>query len=175
MLGTAHRLLRRQRSRSQPLHLPTWAEQLRASLRRQCIEANVTLYLQVPPDVTLAVPEMVLSIAVANLVLNSAKHHYRQENRWVQVQMWLRRADGALVCDVRDNGPGLSQDVLESLFEPGQSYAHDSEKRHGIGLWLSRTLLGQEGGSLTLLANQRCLGCTFRIVLPTLTETLADA
>lgn len=174
LLGTAHRLLRRQRSRSQPLHLPTWAEQLQASLRRQCIEANVTLHLQVPPDVTLAVPEMVLSIAVANLVLNSAKHHYRQENRWVQVQLWLRQADGALVCDVRDNGPGLSQDVLGSLFEPGQSYAHDPHKRHGIGLWLSRTLLGQEGGSLTMLANQRCLGCTFRIVLPTLTETLAD-
>ena len=175
LLATAHRLLRRQRNRSQPVHLPGWVEQLQAAMRRQCAEADVALHWATPPDLTLALPEMVLSIAVSNLVFNATKHHYRQDNRWVAVQLWQRPSDGALVCEVRDNGPGLSKDVLAHLFEPGQSHAHDPAKRHGIGLWLSRTLLAQEGGSLTLYSQQRCLGSCFRLVVPVLTEAGGQA
>lgn len=165
------RLLRRQRDRRRPIHLRAWAEELQASLHRPCHDGKLALFLRTPPDLTLALPDAVLSIAVTNLVLNAVKHHYRQENRWVAIHFWRRAEDDHLVCDVSDNGPGISQAVLAHLFEPGLSTATEATQRHGIGLWLSNTLLQQEQGTLRLHRNWRGLGCTFRIELPLLAES----
>lgn len=165
------RLLRRQRDRRRPIHLRDWVEDLKALLKRNCQDARVALRVDDAPDLVLALPEAVLGVAVTNLVLNAVKHHYREDNRWVSVRFWRRVTDDHLVCDVQDNGPGISQTVLAHLFEPGLSTAADTQQRNGIGLWLSRTLLQQEQGRLSLHSNLRGLGCTFRIELPVLAES----
>ncbi len=168
--GLSLQLLKRQRARDQALNLQSWAQSLMPALAAQCKERDVALHAPSPPDLTLAVPEQALTVAVTNLVLNAAKHHYRRENRWVRLGMAVAREGSQgkpwLHVDVRDNGPGIDVVAAARLFEPGWSFAPDAEERHGIGLWLSRTLLARHGGRLTLEENWRGLGARFRVALP---------
>jgi sensor histidine kinase regulating citrate/malate metabolism len=71
-----------------------------------------------------------------------------------------------LILDIRDNGPGLDQATLEHLWQPGFSSAAQKERRHGIGLWLSRQLVEEAGGSLGLQDHWRGQGTWFRLRLP---------
>ena len=166
-IGLSERLLRRQRNREVAVNLPSWAEALRNALWAQCKEHDVALYFSSVPDLTLAVPELVLTVALSNLVLNAVKHHFRQEARWVAVDMSISADASQLRIDVRDNGPGLGAFALQHLFQPGFSWAPDAELRQGMGLWLSRVLVKQEGGTLNLEENWRGVGARFRITLPT--------
>ena len=160
------RMLRRQRSRAVAVHLPTWAGDLRVQLAAQCKEAQVTFFVSDVPNITAALPEMVLTVAVSNLVLNAVKHHFRQEARWVEMTFFVSTDGSQLHLDVRDNGPGVSPTALSHLFQPGFSMAPEAQQRHGMGLWLSRLLLEEEGGSLVLLENWRGIGARFRISIP---------
>lgn len=75
-------------------------------------------------------------------------------------------AQGKLVAEVHDSGPGLSDDARRSLFEPSISF-----KKHGMGLGLSisrkNALLA--GGDL-LAVDGRLGGAGFRLLLPARTS-----
>jgi signal transduction histidine kinase len=54
--------------------------------------------------------------------------------------------DGAVLIQVRDDGPGVSDQVIERLFEP---YSHDDRSGSlGIGLAVSHKLARAVGGDL---------------------------
>lgn len=169
MLATvemSQRLLKGQRNRERAVNLPSWLERTRAVLFAQCKEQDVALHVSTVPDLTIGVPEMVLTVALSNLVLNAAKHHYREESRWVLVVIAVSEDATQLLVDVQDNGPGLSVFARQHLFEPGHSWATDADKRHGIGLWLSRLLLRDALGDLTVVESWRGVGTRFRIAVP---------
>ena len=115
-----------------------------------------------------ALANAALVLPLVNLLVNAAKHHFRAENRRVELTFDLEDggARSFLVADVRDNGPGLAPSTLARLWQPGFSSATDPEKRHGIGLWLSRQLVEEAGGSLSLQENRRGLGACFRLRYP---------
>lgn len=162
----SQRLLKGQRNRERAIHLPSWLERTRAVLFAQCKEQDVALHVTTVPDLTIGVPEMVLTVALSNLVLNAAKHHYREDSRWILVAIAVSDDASRLHIDVQDNGPGLSIFARQHLFEPGHSWAADADKRHGIGLWLSRLLLRDARGELTVEESWRGVGTRFRIAVP---------
>jgi nitrogen fixation/metabolism regulation signal transduction histidine kinase len=75
----------------------------------------------------------------------------------------VTRGEGERVAiDVHDSGPGLSQEVTATLFEPTITF-----KKHGMGLGLSiakkNALLS--GGDITLISGELG-GAAFRVTLP---------
>jgi signal transduction histidine kinase len=65
---------------------------------------------------------------------------------------------------VADDGPGVPAEVRARLFTP---FASGNSTGSGLGLWLSRRLAVDAGGSLDLVdATQDAGGATFRLVLP---------
>ncbi|WP_089724839.1 ATP-binding protein [Candidatus Thiosymbion oneisti] len=160
--------LREQALRHREVFLPDAVVAIRRIVESECRETEVDLHLGTPPTLAIPAPNAALILPIVNLLINAAKHHYRAENRRVELLFNLEESDtsSTLIVDVRDNGPGLDQGTLERLWEPGFSTAKDLERRHGMGLWLSRRLIEEAGGSLELYENWRELGAWFRLRLP---------
>ena len=101
-----------------------------------------------------------LQQVVSNLVRNAIEAMDGQDK--AELDISVTRDGKQLVADVCDNGPGLSDAVLATLFQPFRS-----TKRRGLGLGLPicRTIIEAHGGTLT--GEQRAEGgARFRIRLP---------
>ncbi len=85
-----------------------------------------------------------------NVLSNAAKFTPAGHRVWVRVE---GNRDGALVVTVADTGCGIPPDRLATIFEPFQhgSAEHSRGGRGaGLGLWLSRSLIELQGGTLDL-------------------------
>ena len=99
-----------------------------------------------------------------NLLSNALK--YSEPGSPVVVRM--RRAEGGVVLDVTDSGPGISAEALPHIFEPFWKGERNEERGSGLGLGLSiaRRLAALHGGSLGV-ESRSGLGTTFRLSIPT--------
>jgi C4-dicarboxylate-specific signal transduction histidine kinase len=98
---------------------------------------------------------------VLNLVLNAAEALAGDPHGRVRVR--ITEAPGVAICDVSDNGPGLSSAARERLFQT-QALTGGAEGTRGLGLAVSRALMREMGGELELLATGPG-GTCFRLVL----------
>ena len=84
-----------------------------------------------------------------------------------RVDVGVARVDGHVEVSVRDDGPGVSDEERDRIFEPGVrgSAGHgDAERGAGLGLALSRRLARAAGGEV--LATGEGAGGSFAIRLP---------
>jgi PAS domain S-box-containing protein len=107
-----------------------------------------------------------LSQVLQNLLVNAAK--YTPEGGHITLK--TEAVDGFVYVSVTDNGRGLTQDHLQSIFElfmqaeGGTSAA--AESGLGIGLTLARSLTEMHGGSLEAKSPGLGQGSTFTVRLP---------
>ncbi len=76
---------------------------------------------------------------------------------------------GHLQLSVSDDGPGIKSDALGKVFQP---FFTTKPKGTGLGLWLSRRIVQDHGGSITV-ESAVGKGATFTITLPTISEPSA--
>jgi signal transduction histidine kinase len=104
-----------------------------------------------------AAPDMVNGI-LTNLLQNAAE----AAGRGGRIVVATRGDGERVLIDVHDSGPGLSEDVSATLFEPTITF-----KKHGMGLGLSiakkNALLS--GGDVTVIRGELG-GAAFRVSLP---------
>jgi signal transduction histidine kinase len=82
-----------------------------------------------------------------NLLSNAVKYSFRGKKIWVQ----LRGGMTNVVCSVRDEGPGLSQEDQAKLFQRGiplSSIATGGESSSGYGLAVAKELIDKLDGDL---------------------------
>ncbi|HEX5325834.1 MAG TPA: ATP-binding protein, partial [Acetobacteraceae bacterium] len=85
--------------------------------------------------------EQVLMNLLRNAIDAAAEH--RNGERRVRVD--LRRLDGDIEVAIEDNGPGVSPDIAERLFEPFET---SKPRGLGLGLPLSLRIIEAHGGRL---------------------------
>jgi two-component system NtrC family sensor kinase len=71
---------------------------------------------------------------------------------------------------VTDDGPGIRPCDLHRIFEP---FFTTKETGTGLGLSLSRRIIRENGGEMSVSNNQSC-GATFTMELPVVTHTIGD-
>jgi PAS domain S-box-containing protein len=88
-----------------------------------------------------------LAQVVLNLVLNAAQAlpAGRAENR---ISVRTRRVGDRARIEVADNGPGIDAATAPRIFEPFFTTREESGGT-GLGLWLARSIVEEEGGALT--------------------------
>jgi signal transduction histidine kinase len=126
---------------------------------------GLELVIEAPcPLVVLETDRVKLARVLSNLVGNAIKF-----TNTGAVTISGRTAPGQpLVIEVRDSGPGIAPDKLETIFEEyGQlgNKQRDSAKGWGLGLAICRRLLQVMGGTLTVRSELR-VGTVFTVRLP---------
>lgn len=125
-------------------------------------QQNVTVDAELSATAVLvdADPEQLHQVFV-NLLLNGVES--MPEGGLMHVA--IPRADPShAVCRISfcDSGTGISQDILERLFEP---FVTNKEHGTGLGLAISRRIVEQHGGKLTAANREQC-GAVFTVELP---------
>jgi two-component system sensor histidine kinase/response regulator len=91
-------------------------------------------------------------IAIAAVLDNLVSNAVKYSPRGKQVRVRLRgEKDGALLCEVRDEGPGMSQDDQANLFQRGARLTPTptgGEPSTGYGLAVAKDLIEKLGGQI---------------------------
>jgi len=97
--------------------------------------------------------EPVLQQVVFNLVDNAIKYSHRVAPKASPVRVVLRRAGDQMEVEVQSFGLPIGPDEMERIFEPyyrGKAAMEQSPLGMGLGLFVSRNLLKEQGGSLRI-------------------------
>lgn len=97
-----------------------------------------------PPELELFADENLISQVLLNLTKNALQANERNPDGRIQIIAGINH-DRRLEVRVIDNGPGISDDILEQIFVP---FFTTKENGSGIGLSLSRQIMRLHGGSL---------------------------
>lgn len=117
------------------------------------------------PDDPLFVPmdAILIEQVLMNLMENAAYHGHS-----TRIHLNAERQGEWAVFTVRDNGSGISPELLPNIFTPGiHSQSHTSDKRRnmGIGLSVCRSIVKAHGGTMSA-ANAPDGGAVFCFTLP---------
>lgn len=154
--------------RHEVVDLPTAMAEIERLIGPEAGQTHARVVFSKVPRLALQLVNVNFLLPIVNLLINSIKHHHRADNARVELMLDLEDLGSRqnLLVDVRDNGPGISAAMQTRLWQAGYSSATKAEQRHGMGLWLSRRLAQQAGGSLELVESWRGLGCWFRLRFP---------
>jgi two-component system phosphate regulon sensor histidine kinase PhoR len=123
---------------------------------------STQLVNQVPEDLVVYADASLLRRVFQNLIGNAIK--YTPEG---DVVIGARKlgAEAAVECWVGDNGGGIPEELLEKIFDKGET---DPETVDGTGLGLAivKTFTEAHGGKVTV-ESEEGVGSTFRFSLPT--------
>ena len=129
--------------------------QVEAHIPRQRVVVSVE-----DGDVIRTVPGRLRQILV-NLLVNAPK--YSPEGTPIRLE--ATRLDESVVFEVVDEGPGIPEAKVESLFEPFQRGKDVGAEGVGLGLYLVRNLVRSLGGTVQLVRRESG-GTLARIELP---------
>ena len=126
---------------------------------------GLTLCSQLPPDLPLLnLDGPRLQQVLVNLLGNAVKFSHQG-----CIEISAKISEGRLQIEVRDEGEGISDELLQRLFQPfeqarrhlGQEYVQGT----GLGLAISKRIIEAMQGSISV-RSKAGVGSTFRIELP---------
>jgi CheY-like chemotaxis protein len=113
-----------------------------------------------------------LAQVFGNLLNNAAKY----TPKGGQITLRAERHSGNVVVSVRDNGAGISAEVLPNIFDPfvqGERSYSRSQGGLGIGLTLARSIVVLHGGTIEARSAGLGQGSDFIVCLPLVQSDVA--
>ncbi len=128
-------------------------------LRPEAAARDIQIHLSAPSDLPLLQADQVrLTQALVNMVINAIQAVKRNG----EIRVEISSTDTAMTFKVSDNGPGIPEEKLASIFDP---YFTTKEEGCGLGLWIAQQIVTAHGGCLNA-ENQPGGGALFRMSLP---------
>lgn len=134
---------------------------------RKTIRLIVDSTAEVPPAWT---DRVAVASVLDNLLSNAVKYSQSGQQVWVRVPS----EQGGVVCEVRDEGPGLSQEDQARLFQRGVRLTPNptgGEASTGYGLAVAKELSSKLGGELWC-KSELGHGCSFFFRVPVYQEVM---
>ena len=105
---------------------------------------------------------VLLKQVLINLIKNGVEANIQNSESYISITIFSQnnRNEKSTVIEVTDNGQGISN--IENLFVPFYTTKNQGQ---GIGLSLSKNIIEQHGGRLTLVNNIDKHGATAKIYL----------
>jgi len=95
-------------------------------------------------EIEIFADENLISLVLINLVKNAVEANEKNPECKIEIFAGVDSNDKPEIC-VSDNGPGISKENLEEIFIP---FFTTREKGSGIGLSISKQIMGAHGGTL---------------------------
>lgn len=115
--------------------------------RKELTEANIILEISVyPEDLTVEADKNMIEQVLINLMRNAIQAFEEQDNREITLKAYLTEKSRPVIT-IRDNGTGIDPEALEKIFIP---FYTTKKSGSGIGLSLSRQIMRQHQGTLTV-------------------------
>src|SRR5437764_5237907 len=136
-----------------------------ARARPRAVLVKATITIEPGADSTALADRAMVATILDNLLNNSLIY----TDHAPTIHMRARRDSGQVAITVTDDGIGVAPDDLPRIFERfarGTDRVSREKPGSGLGLYLSRGLAEQTGGSLKLQASQPGEGSTFVLRLP---------
>lgn len=125
----------------------TLLEELTMLHRRDLADRNIQLKLSVyPEDLTLSADKNMIEQVLINLLRNAIQSFEDQENKVIEIKASVNDKSRP-VLSVKDNGTGIEPEAMEKIFIP---FFTTKKTGSGIGLSLSRQIMRQHQGTLTV-------------------------
>lgn len=140
--------------------LRTLLQELQRVTRLQLERRNVRLEIEAPEGLAVHGNSAELLQALANLVLNARDASPAGKS----VRLTASRHGSSAVIDIDDEGPGVSSELVERIFEPFFSTKALGEGT-GLGLSLVAAIVESHGGSIAITRSPAD-GARFRLRIP---------
>ncbi|MCZ8215708.1 MAG: ATP-binding protein, partial [Cyclobacteriaceae bacterium] len=115
--------------------------------KKEMADANIQMSLSVNPnDLLIHADKSQIEQVVINLIKNAMQAFDRPDNRVLEVKAYQNDKQRTIIS-VKDNGTGIDPEALEKIFIP---FFTTKKNGSGIGLSLSRQIMRQHKGSLTV-------------------------
>jgi PAS domain S-box-containing protein len=114
-----------------------------------------------------------LAQVLLNLILNAAQAIPPGDAKNQRIEVRVRHAGDRALMEVADTGPGVAESIGDRIFEAFFT-TRAAQGGTGLGLWLSRNIVEEEGGTLTW-RNRPEGGAVFTVSLPALVPERAGA
>lgn len=115
----------------------------RQELSEKSIRLDVSVY---PEDLTIVADKNMIEQVLINLLKNAIQAFEEQEDKEIALKAYLTEKSRP-VLSVRDNGTGIDPDAIDKIFIP---FYTTKKTGSGIGLSLSRQIMRQHQGTLTV-------------------------
>jgi two-component system, NtrC family, nitrogen regulation sensor histidine kinase NtrY len=147
-LADIHLSLHIPHPRPQSVQVSKLLEEISMLHRQELAEKNINLTIQVnPTDLTVMADKSMIEQVVINLLKNAMQaFDDDQETRNIQLKGYCNEKLRPVIS-VKDNGSGIDPDALEKIFIP---FFTTKKSGSGIGLSLSRQIMRQHQGALTV-------------------------
>lgn len=138
-----------QRGTTRPERIPVAAlvDNVAQLVRQQAVRDEVTLSTRHDDGAAVRVDRLQVENALQNVLMNAVDSvaGAAPSRKWVEASTSSR--DGRVEIRVRDSGPGIAADLVDSLFEP---FTTSKAGGMGMGLAIARSLVHANGGELRL-------------------------
>lgn len=110
-----------------------------------------------------------ITLAVMQVLNNACQAAGPNGHVWLDLHI---KSDQQIVLDIRDNGPGIANDILNRIFDPFFTTRPVGQGR-GMGLAVARMVMSQHGGNIRVHTEPQ-VGSRFSLELPLPTPTLSS-
>jgi signal transduction histidine kinase len=127
-------------------------------------EKEIILYNKTGTTVSVFADKKMLHSILQNLVSNAIQYTPREG----KIVITAETGEENITVEVKDNGQGMPQEILEKLFTPQLNTllkARENKKGAGIGLLLVKGFLEKNNGQIKVESTEG-LGTSFHFTLP---------
>lgn len=129
------------------IEVKTLLEELTILHRKELMEKNIHLTISVyPEDLTISADKNMIEQVTINLIKNAIQAFEDQPEKLIELKASLNEKSRPVIS-VKDNGTGIDPEAMEKIFIP---FFTTKKTGSGIGLSLSRQIMRQHQGTLTV-------------------------
>lgn len=130
--------------------------------RKKTEKQNIMLSLLCPKDLIIYTREETIKIVAFNLINNAIESFDEMQQEQGKLEIRAKAEAGALVLEVEDNGSGISQEMMENIFNP---FFTTKDTGTGLGLYIVSSELEKIGGRISV-KSELGHGTVFTVTIP---------